>query len=76
MPGPNKLSWHHLKIIVNNSVCLSKIINIAIICFDISFWPSIISQTLKHVQDMFNFNITLNPCGYWVLFVSKTPPVV
>jgi len=40
MPRPNKLSWHHLKIIINNSVCLSKIIDIANVCFDICFWPS------------------------------------
>ena len=39
-PRPNKLSWCHLKIIINNSVCLSKIIDIANTCFDIGFWPS------------------------------------
>ena len=37
---------------------------------------SVISQTLKHVRDMFNFNMTSNPRGYLVLFVSKTPLVV
>ena len=36
----------------------------------------IIFQTPKHVWDMFNFNTTLNPHGYLVLFVSKTPSVV
>jgi len=36
----------------------------------------VISQTPKHVQDMFNFNMTSNPRGYLVLFVSKTPSVV
>ena len=36
----------------------------------------VISQTLKHVQDMFNFNMISNPRGYLVLFVSKTPSVV
>ena len=40
MPGPDKLSWCHLKIIINNSVCLLKIIDIANTCFDISFWSS------------------------------------
>ena len=39
-------------------------------------WKDIISQTLKHVQDMFNFNTTSNPHGYLVLFMSKTPSVV
>jgi len=38
--------------------------------------PIVISQTPKHVRDMFNFNMTSNPCGYLVLFVSKTPSVV
>ena len=36
----------------------------------------VISQTLKHVWDMFNFNTTSNPHGYLVLFVSKTLSVV
>ena len=40
------------------------------------FWMNVISQTLKHVWDMFDFNITSNPCGYLALFVSKTPLVV
>jgi len=33
----DKLSWNHFKIVVNDSVCLSKIINIANICFDTGF---------------------------------------
>jgi len=37
MPGPNKPLWHYLKIIVNNSVHMSKIIDIANMCFDIGF---------------------------------------
>jgi len=36
----------------------------------------IISQTPKHVQDIFNFNTTSNPHGYLALFVPKTPSVV
>jgi len=43
-----------------------------------SYWESccVISQTPKHVWDMFNFNTTSNPRRYLVLFVSKTPSVV
>jgi len=37
---PDKLLWYHLKIIVNDSVYLSKIIDTANMCFDIGFWPS------------------------------------
>jgi len=36
----------------------------------------VISQTLKHNQDMFNFNMTSNPHSYLALFVPKTPSVV
>ena len=32
-PGSNKLSWHHLKTIVNQDKCLANIINIANVCF-------------------------------------------
>ena len=42
----------------------------------VSYALSVISQTLKHVRDMFNFNTTSNSCRYLVLFVSKTPLVV
>ena len=36
----------------------------------------VIFQTPKHVQDMFDFNMTSNPHGYLVLYVSKAPLVV
>jgi len=38
--------------------------------------PYIISQTLKHVWNMFDFNMTSNSRGYLALFVPKTPSVV
>ena len=34
-PGPDKLSWCHLKIIVNQDKCLANIINIANTCFNL-----------------------------------------
>ena len=53
-----------------------KLINIFPSCFSFYWLDSVISQTLKHVRDMFNFNMTSNPHRYLVLFVSKTPLVV
>jgi len=38
-PSPDKLSWRHLKLIVKDTVCLKKIINIADACFDLGYWP-------------------------------------
>ena len=37
--GPNKLTWHHLKIIIKNEDCLSIIINITDTCINLGHWP-------------------------------------
>ena len=39
-PGPDKLSWSHLKTILKHNKCLTNIINIANTCTDLSYWPS------------------------------------
>ena len=38
--GPDKLSWRHLKIILQNEVCLTNIINIADSCINLGYWPN------------------------------------
>ena len=37
-PGPDKLLWSYLKYIINNEVCLGKIISIANTCFELGLW--------------------------------------
>ena len=37
--GPDKLTWWHLKFIVNQDNCLSNIINIADSCINLGHWP-------------------------------------
>jgi len=39
-PGPNKLSWHYLKFIINQDIHLANIINIANVCFNLGYWPN------------------------------------
>jgi len=39
VPGPDKLTWHHLKFIVNQDTCLTNIINIADSCINLGYWP-------------------------------------
>jgi len=39
-PGPDKLSWCHLKFIINQDKCLINIINIANVCFNLGHWPN------------------------------------
>ena len=38
-PGPDKLTWRHLKFIVNQDACLTNIINIADSCINLGYWP-------------------------------------
>ena len=40
VPGPDKLTWHHLKSIVNQDDCLVNIINITNLCFNLGHWPN------------------------------------
>ena len=40
MPGPDKLSWRHLKIILNQDKCLVNIINITNLCINLEYWPN------------------------------------
>ena len=37
-PGPDKLSWYHLKVIIENDDCLTNIINIADSCINLGYW--------------------------------------
>jgi len=39
-PGPDRLSWRHLKKILKSSACLDNILNIANTCIDLGHWPS------------------------------------
>jgi len=38
--GPDKLIWSHIKIIIRDEDCLSKLIDIANACIDLGYWPS------------------------------------
>ena len=39
VPGPDKMSQRHQKLIIKNNDCLSKIINIADACINLGHWP-------------------------------------
>ena len=65
-PGPNKLSWRHLKYIIKDNICLKKIINIADVCFDLGHWPLYfkISTSIiisKPNKKLYNFPKTFKP---------------
>jgi len=39
-PGPDKLSWRHLKSIIKDKIYLKEIINITNTCFELGHWSS------------------------------------
>ena len=39
-PGLDKLLWRHIKIILKNDDCISKLIDIANACIDLGYWPN------------------------------------
>jgi len=39
-PGPDKLSWSHLKIILKDNECLDIIIHITNVCIELGYWLS------------------------------------
>ena len=39
-PGPDKLTWHHLKSILKQDICFNNIINIADTCINLGHWLS------------------------------------
>jgi len=48
-PGPDKLSWSHLKIILKNDKCLNSIISIANTCIELGYWPSHFKRSMTVV---------------------------
>ena len=38
-PGPDHVTWRHIKHLTSDKTCLSKIVNIANTCISIGYWP-------------------------------------
>ena len=38
-PSPNKLTWDHVKKIVRSEECITRLIDIANACIELSYWP-------------------------------------
>ena len=37
-PGPDRISWKHLKLVVRDDKCLENIVNIANACINLGYW--------------------------------------
>ena len=45
-PGPDKLSWSHLKSVLKHNECLLYIIKIANACINLGYWPNHFKRSL------------------------------
>jgi len=39
LPGPDHVTWRHLKTLISDKTCLSKIVNITNTCITVGYWP-------------------------------------
>jgi len=46
-PGPDKILWKHLKLVVKDNKCLENIVNIANACINLGHWPSYFKALLS-----------------------------
>jgi len=65
-PGPDKLSWRHLKSIMNDGDCITNVIKIANTCINLGYWPNhfkISSMVIipKPNKPLYNFPKSFRP---------------
>ena len=48
-PGPDKLSWRHLKHVIKDKMCLQNIITIANACIELGYWPNHFKKSMMIV---------------------------
>ena len=78
-PGPNKLLWRYLKIILKDSICLKNVISIENTCIELDHWPShfkisstiIIPKLNKTLYDSQRHLDLLSSWTYWVNSLKK-----
>ena len=65
MSGPDKLSWNHLKLILNQNECLSNIANIANTCINLGHWPNHFKKSLIVIIPKPNKQLYNHPKSFW-----------
>jgi len=69
-PEPDKMSWHHWKLIIKNNDCLSNIINIANACINLGHWPKYFKISTTVVIPKPNKPLYNNPKAFHVKIVD------
>jgi len=72
VPGPDKMSWRHWKLIIKNDDCLSKIINIADVCINLGYWPKYFKISTTVVIPKLNKTSYDNPKAFRPIVLLNT----
>ena len=71
-PGPDKLSWRHLKVIAKNDDCLTNIINIADFYINLGYWPNYFKVSSTIVIPKPNKTLYDQPKVFWPIVLLNT----
>ena len=71
-PGPDKLTWYHLKIIIKNEDCLSRIINITDACINLGYWPKYFKVSITIVIPKPNKSLYDYPKAFRLIVLLNT----
>ena len=71
-PGPDKLTWCHLKLIIKNDNCLFNIINIADTCINLGHWPKYFKISTTIVIPKLNKSSYDNPKAFHLIVLLNT----
>ena len=71
-PGPDHISWRHLKPLVSDNNCLVKILNIANACFNLEYWPFHFKAANSIIISKPNKEFYSTPKSFWPIVLLNT----
>ena len=71
-PGPDKITWRHLKHILNQEECLLNIINIANMCINLGYWLNYFKCSLTVIIPKLNKLKYNHPKAFYPIVLLNT----
>ena len=72
VPGPDHITWRHLKSLIANKRCLEKVIHIANVCIKLEYWPSHFKSTNTIVIPKPNKDLYNSPKSFHLIVLLNT----
>ena len=72
IPGPDKLTWSHIKLIIRDEDCISKFINITNTCIELEHWLTHFKISTTVVIPKLNKAIFDSPKSYQPIILLNT----